>query len=218
MAKQTRTSNTKSKTRTKPKGDGTSVASQAAKAKIANTQTATIIPDDTTDLQEGVTSPRELLSRYRTAIVELSSGAKFKIRSVNTGDFYAEVGALLFSKMIAANVDTTDPKQIQEYTENQLPIEEQLELVNTEENLRCMQAIVCASTISINFINKPQPECNETEISIDLLSERELGELSDAIVKLSNPDNDIVRFSSSSETKQTEPTTKNGTDQDSSDS
>ena len=209
MAKQQRNTKTTKKTKS---NTGAKAASQAAKNKLQQNQ-ASIIPEDINDPSEGVTSPRELLSRYRTAVVTLSSGTSFRIRSVNTGDFYAEVGALLFTKMLAANIDTTDPQKIQDFTENQLPIEEQLEIVNTDENLRSMRAIACAATISINFVNKPQHELpeNSDQISIDILTHRELGELSDAIVKLSNPDNDVATFSENSNPIQTEQPTPNGT-------
>jgi hypothetical protein len=137
-------------------------------------------------------SYEELVQGHRTAIVKTTSGKAFEIQSLSPGEYVSMIGSPITKRLADAGIDVTDGNTASARL-RQLPPDELVSLVSDAGVLDLAQHIVCKGVISINFVMKPQHECDPArkEVSIDRLSIPELGELEAAIVQLGESDEDV---------------------------
>ena len=138
----------------------------------------------------GLTTYDELIQREaaRTSIVKTSSGLAFEVGALAPGDFAMLLGSPFLQRFTDAGIDVRNENTVKETVER-LDGESVARLVTDPELLNASRALVCLSVTSINFVDKPQQQCDQEreEISVDLLDFVDLMNICTAILRLSTP-------------------------------
>ena len=148
---------------------------------------------------DGLTSASDLVKNYQIHIVELTNHSednprKFEIQSVSAGDFYAEFGTPILALLAEKDVDITDKDAVGDYINNEMSTSDRAKLGLLDENFAKMRRIICQGVVSVAFVVKNQIDCEDDEVSVNLLSALEQIELFNAIIRLSVPEVDANLF------------------------
>ena len=142
-----------------------------------------------------LTTTQELLSRFKTTIVELTTGKVFRIRVIPPGDFVTLVGTPLLSVFVELGIDMGDTEHAVEDIQS-LSAEKKMALVSGNDFQSMIRKIVCRAVISINFVDALQEECNtdRNEVPISVLEPEEQMEIYIAVMDISVNINDVKDF------------------------
>lgn len=140
----------------------------------------------------GLTTREELLSAYRTTIVKTTSGNAFEIRAISPGDFLLYLGSPMLKALADAGIDVGEPGAVSQAVAD-MSTGEAVDVITKGDLVELARRNVCAAVISLNFVMKPQGECDEStqETSIFLLSVIDAVDLYTAIVHFSVGDEDV---------------------------
>lgn len=163
----------------------------------------------------GLTTREELLSAYRTTIVRTTSGNAFEIRAISPGDFLLYLGSPMLKALADSGIDVGEPGAVSQAVAD-MSTGEAVDVITKGDLVELARRNVCAGVISLNFVMKPQGECDDSkqETSVFLLSVIDAVDLYTAIVHFSVGDEDVdmvQTFRGEGEEKQVGPDTDTST-------
>ena len=158
---------------------------------------------------QGLTSYEDLISNYSTSFTTTISGNTFEIQKIDPGTYMSITGSPLIQVLSESDIDLSNREEVEQAID-ELPDEEKLQYVQTDEFLLFMRKVVCAGIVSLNFVCKRQNQCNrmKKELSIDLLSGNDLMELYNTIMAMSIPESEgdtVTIFRSNGEKPEEQP-------------
>lgn len=144
------------------------------------------VKSKTPDSRPDLTSYEDLVKEYQTTFVRTSSGKVFEIETIGPGEYMMIFGSPLAQALTNMGLDPDDPKGSALRLAD-VSIEQKIDVLLGHDFQDFAENIICAGVISINFVRKPQRECDEDkqEVSISRLPFQDLCELFNAVIRLS---------------------------------
>ncbi len=133
-----------------------------------------------------LTTYEDLVSNYKTLEVPTTSGNLFKIQSISPGAYFLMTGAPLLDVLTEKGLSEGSIEDRQRAFD-ELPDDEKMSIISSDDYLEYVQRACCAGIISINFVMKRHDKCSniKKEVSIDLLNAKDLFEIFGEIMKVS---------------------------------
>lgn len=140
--------------------------------------------------EKNLTTYEDILSSYQTTIVVTDAGETFEIKALSPGDFVLAIGSPLIRSLTPEGLDLAgDTEEAIRKSVAEMPLEKMIDLLSDKAFLESVNSIICASVTSVNFIDKPQSECDtaQKELSVHLLTLKSLMNLYTAVIAFSVP-------------------------------
>lgn len=145
----------------------------------------TFVKSKPSDSRPDLTSYDDLVGEYQTTFVRTSSDKVFEIESIGPGEFMMIFGSPIAQVLSDIGIDLDDPEREKKLVD--ISIEDKVDVLLSHDFQEFAENIVCAGVISINFLRRPQRECDQDkqEVSVSRLHFQEMCELFNAIIRLS---------------------------------
>lgn len=140
-----------------------------------------------------LTSYNDILKRTKTTIVQTRSGNTFEIKVLQPGDFLSIIGTPITKRIFF------DPKgkfAVPNFNDDYEATNTIQDLMSDDEFMRNAKDMVCRGIVSLNFVNKPQDQCDPDaqELSIDLLDFNEIMDIVSFLIVASTADREVKEF------------------------